>query len=114
MSSVAPDGDPHSTVRRGDHCAQRERRSPDLPQQRRRRDDGRRLALAKHRREALLQKTVYFDAKRVGIDDLPRGALILINRDDTALAPLLASGQLRQLAAIPEPGDPPHYFVVER
>jgi cysteine synthase B len=73
-----------------------------------------RLALAKHRREALLQKTVYFDAKRVGIDDLPRRALILINRDDTALAPLLASGQLHQLAAIPEPADPPYYFVVER
>jgi len=73
-----------------------------------------RLVLARHHRETLLEKTAYFDARQVGIDDLPRGALILINRNDTAPTPFVASGQLRQLVAIPEPGDLPYYFVLER
>jgi 4-amino-4-deoxy-L-arabinose transferase-like glycosyltransferase len=73
-----------------------------------------RLALMKHHREALLQRTTYFDARQIGIADLPTGALLLINRRDAALAQAVASGQLHQLDAIPEPGDPPYFFVVER
>jgi hypothetical protein len=53
-----------------------------------------RLALAAHHREDL--------------------ALILINRHNPEMTALAASGQLHQVAAIPEPGDVPYYFVVER
>jgi hypothetical protein len=42
------------------------------------------------------------------------GALILLNPDDEALRGLVASRQLHQLAAIPEPADPPYFFVMER
>jgi hypothetical protein len=73
-----------------------------------------RLAVEEHHRRDLLAKTVYFDARRAGLADLPPHALVLINRDDAALASLAAAGQLREVAAIPEPGDPPYYFVLER
>ena len=73
-----------------------------------------RFAVLKHHREDLLPKTVYFDAKHLDITTVPRQALILMNRDDAPLVALVRSGQLKELAAIPEPGDPPYYAVVER
>jgi hypothetical protein len=73
-----------------------------------------RLAVAMQRREDLLPRTVYFDAQHARADELPHGAIILMNRNDTALDALVASGHLRRLATIPEPGDPPYYFVVAR
>jgi len=45
---------------------------------------------------------------------VPAHALILMNRNDAPLVALIASGQLRELAEIPEPADPPHYIVAER
>jgi hypothetical protein len=73
-----------------------------------------RFAVLKHRREDLLGKPVYFDATRLDMTTVPAGTLILMSRDDAPLVSLVQSGQLRQLAAIPEPGDPSYYLVVER
>ena len=73
-----------------------------------------RFALLKHHREDLLGRTVYFDAKTLDINHVPRRALILMNRDDAPLVALVKSGQLLELASIPEPADPPYYAVAER
>lgn len=73
-----------------------------------------RFAVLKHHREDLLPKTVYFDANHLDITTVPRNALILMNRDDAPLVALVRSGQLKELVAIPEPGDPPYYAVAER
>ena len=48
------------------------------------------------------------------ISAVPAHALILMTRNDTSLAALIESGQLRQLSTIPEPGDPPFYILAER
>jgi hypothetical protein len=72
-----------------------------------------RLALRKHHRDSLIDKTVYFDARRLDPSKLPPHALVLITRNDTGWTSLAASGRLRQLAAIPEPGDVPYFIVVE-
>ena len=48
------------------------------------------------------------------IATVPGRALILMNRDDAPLVALVKLGQLRELASIPEPADPPYYAVVER
>jgi 4-amino-4-deoxy-L-arabinose transferase-like glycosyltransferase len=73
-----------------------------------------RFALLKHHREDLLAKTVYFDSNTVDITTVPGRALILMSRDDARLVALVKSGQLRELALVPEPADPPYYAVVER
>ena len=73
-----------------------------------------RFAVLKHHREDLLRKTVYFDARSLDITTVPRRALILMSRDDEPLVALVRSGQLRELASIPEPADPPYYAVAER
>jgi 4-amino-4-deoxy-L-arabinose transferase-like glycosyltransferase len=73
-----------------------------------------RFALLKHHREDLLSKTVYFDAKGLDITTVPGRALILMKRDDAQLVALVRSGQLRELAPVPEPADPPYYAVAER
>ena len=45
---------------------------------------------------------------------VPDRALILMSRDDERLVAMVRSGQLTELASIPEPADPPYYAVVER
>jgi 4-amino-4-deoxy-L-arabinose transferase-like glycosyltransferase len=72
------------------------------------------LALAIEGRADLLDHTRYFDARQTSLGDVPPRALVLMNRNDTALEALVTSGQLHRLAAIPEPADEPYYFVVER
>lgn len=73
-----------------------------------------RFAVLKHHREDLLPRAVFFDAVRLDIATVPRDALILMSRDDARLVALIGSGQLKELAAIAEPGDPPYYSVAER
>ena len=73
-----------------------------------------RFAVLKHHRQDLLGKTVYFDAKTLDVNSVPDRALILMSRDDGRLVATVRSGQLRELASIPEPADPPYYAVVER
>jgi 4-amino-4-deoxy-L-arabinose transferase-like glycosyltransferase len=73
-----------------------------------------RVALLKHHREDLLGRTVFVDAAQLDLAAIPERALILMNRDDAALTALVGAGQLRMVAAIPEPADPPYYAVVER
>jgi hypothetical protein len=73
-----------------------------------------RLAVAMHDAGDLLPRTVYFDARKIRLDDLPERALIVSTKNDTAVRALVDAGDLREIAAIPEPGDPPYYFVVER
>ena len=73
-----------------------------------------RFAVLKHHRQDLLGKTVYFDAKTLEINSVPDRALILMSRDDGRLVAMVRSGQLKELASIQEPADPPYYAVVER
>jgi 4-amino-4-deoxy-L-arabinose transferase-like glycosyltransferase len=73
-----------------------------------------RFAVLKHHREDLEANTRYVDGRTVDISTIPAHALILMNRNDTSLAALIASGQLRELSTIPEPGDPPFYILAER
>ncbi|HMF96029.1 MAG TPA: glycosyltransferase family 39 protein, partial [Vicinamibacterales bacterium] len=73
-----------------------------------------RLAVAMEHRVDLLETTRYFDARHAEVSGLPPHALVLMNRNDTSLAALVAAGQLHRVATIPEPGDEPYYFVVER
>jgi 4-amino-4-deoxy-L-arabinose transferase-like glycosyltransferase len=73
-----------------------------------------RLAVLKHHREDLLRKTVYFNSRELDIATVPTGALVMMKRNDEPFRSLVSSGQLRELAAIPEPADPPFYVVAER
>jgi len=72
-----------------------------------------RLYLIKHKREELLQRTIYFDSDGFDVSAVPPGALLLTGIDDTSLDPSVASGRLRRIAAIPEPGNPPSFFILE-
>jgi hypothetical protein len=73
-----------------------------------------RFAVLKHHREDLQGRTRYVDGRTVDISAVPSHSLILMNRNDTSLAALIESGQLRELSTIPEPGDPPFYVLAER
>jgi hypothetical protein len=73
-----------------------------------------RFALLKYRRADLLPLTQYVDARSLDFTKVPAHALILMTRNDAPLVALIASGQLRELAEIPEPADPPRYIVAER
>ena len=73
-----------------------------------------RFAVLKHHRDDLLARTRYVDGRTADITAVPARALILMNRNDTSLAALIGSGQLRELTTIPEPDDPPFYILAER
>jgi 4-amino-4-deoxy-L-arabinose transferase-like glycosyltransferase len=73
-----------------------------------------RLALAMHGREDLLGRTIYVDGRRIRLDQVPAGAVMVVTKNDTAARALVDSGALREIAAIPEPADPPYYIVLER
>jgi 4-amino-4-deoxy-L-arabinose transferase-like glycosyltransferase len=73
-----------------------------------------RLYLIERRHEELLRRTVYFDSEGFDAAAIPRGALLLTGIDDTSLNRFIDAGQLRRLAAIPEPGSPPFFFILER
>ena len=73
-----------------------------------------RLYLIKHDREDLLDRTRYFNADTLDVSDVPAGSLLLASRQDTSLEKLVASGELKTVALIPEPGDPPAFAILRR
>src|SRR3954451_23222555 len=73
-----------------------------------------RFALLKNHRTDLLARTRFVDGRREGLAGVPAHALVLMNRNDVGLTALIASGQLKEVAAVPEPADPPYYIVAER
>jgi 4-amino-4-deoxy-L-arabinose transferase-like glycosyltransferase len=73
-----------------------------------------RFEVLKYHRADLLTVTRYVDARTLDFTTVPARALILMNRNDVPLVERIASGQLRALAEIPEPADPPYYIVAER
>jgi hypothetical protein len=73
-----------------------------------------RFEVLKYHRADLLPLTRYVDARTLDFSTVAPRALILMNRNDAPLVGLIASRQLRQLAEIPEPAEPPYYIVAER
>ena len=73
-----------------------------------------RWTVVKRRREDLVAKTVYYDATGLDVTTVPAGSLLVATRDDRALEPLIARGELRLLAEIPEPADPPFFLILQR
>ena len=60
-----------------------------------------RFAVLKHHREDLEASTRYVDGRTVDISAVPAHALILMNRNDSSLAALIESGQLRSSRRFP-------------
>jgi 4-amino-4-deoxy-L-arabinose transferase-like glycosyltransferase len=73
-----------------------------------------RLYLIKHGREDLLRRTQYFDADTLDVREVPAGSLILASRQDASLEKLVAAGELKTVALVPEPGDPPAFAILRR
>ena len=73
-----------------------------------------RFYLVKHRREDLLQRTTYFDDGAIAARSLQPGTLIVAGRDDASLFAQAASGDLRLVETVPEPGDPPQFSIFVR
>ena len=72
------------------------------------------LYLIKLRREDLLPRTVYVDAASLDPQAMPPRSLLVTLRDDRAARALIDAGKLREVAAIPEPADPPWFAVLQR
>lgn len=73
-----------------------------------------RLYLIKHGREDLLGRTTYVDADTLDVTAMPAGSVLLASTQDAALQKFVDAGDLRELALIPEPGDPPAFRILER
>ena len=73
-----------------------------------------RLYLIKYGRQDLLLHTVYLDSEGYDVESIPPGSLLLVGRDDRALAPAIEAGRLRTLTTVPEPGDPPFFSILVR
>jgi|KBSMisStaDraftv2_1062788.scaffolds.fasta_scaffold09283_4 4-amino-4-deoxy-L-arabinose transferase-like glycosyltransferase len=73
-----------------------------------------RLYLRKYGREDLLPRTALFDSERFDVPSIQPGSLLLVGRDDTALAASIDAGLLRRVASIPEPADPPFFSILVR
>jgi hypothetical protein len=73
-----------------------------------------RLYLNKYGRQDLLMRTVAFDSEGFDVQSIQPGSLLLVGRDDTALARWIDAGLLRRLATIPEPADPPFFSILVR
>jgi 4-amino-4-deoxy-L-arabinose transferase-like glycosyltransferase len=71
------------------------------------------LYAIKHHREDLLARSVYFGPDDFDLRAVPSHSLIMMPSDARADA-LVASGGLRRIALIPEPGDPPTFTILER
>jgi len=65
-------------------------------------------------REDLVRRSVPFDSETFDVPSMRPGSLLLVGRDDTALAPSIAAGILRRLATIPEPADDPFFSILVR
>ena len=72
------------------------------------------LYLKKHGREDLLDRTRYVDADALNMNDVPAGSLLLAGRPVESLEKLVHTGALKELALIPEPGDPPAFMILRR
>ena len=72
------------------------------------------MYLIKHHREDLLERTRYFNADTLDVSGVPVGSLLLASTQDAALEKLVASGELKRVALIPEPGDPPAFEILRR
>ena len=59
-------------------------------------------------------RTVAFDSEGFDVQSIQPGSLLLVGRDDTALARWIDAGLLRRLATIPEPADPPFFSILVR
>jgi 4-amino-4-deoxy-L-arabinose transferase-like glycosyltransferase len=70
--------------------------------------------LLKHGRGDLLGRTRYFSEDVLDVKDVPEGSLLLVSREDASLEKLVATGELKTIAVIPEPGDPPAFAVLRR
>jgi hypothetical protein len=73
-----------------------------------------RYYLVKHGREDLLRRTTYFDDGALAARSLQPGTLIVAGRDDASVFAQAASGELRLVEAVPEPGDPPQFTILVR
>jgi 4-amino-4-deoxy-L-arabinose transferase-like glycosyltransferase len=73
-----------------------------------------RFYLLKYGRPDVVHRSVYYDARTLDIGTVPPGSLVLTARDDKATQAFVAKGALRQVAAIPEPGDPPYFEILIR
>ena len=72
------------------------------------------LYLIKHHRQDLLSRTRHLDTDTPDINSVPAGSLLLTSRQDTYLDKFVASGELKTVALIPEPGDPPAFAILRR
>jgi len=72
------------------------------------------FALIKEHREALLAKTVHYDPATLDVAAIPAGSLMLAQQGNRDIEPLVAKGQLRKVAEIPEIADPPQFIVLAR
>jgi hypothetical protein len=73
-----------------------------------------RLYLRQYSRLDLLQRTALFDSEGVDVRSIKPGSLLLVGRDDTALARSIDAGLLRVVATIPEPADQPFFSILVR
>ncbi len=73
-----------------------------------------RFYLIKHHREDLLDRTRYLIADTVDVSSMPAGSVLLASRHDPSLQKLVDAGELRTVALIPEPGDPPAFEILRR
>jgi 4-amino-4-deoxy-L-arabinose transferase-like glycosyltransferase len=73
-----------------------------------------RFYLIKNHREDLLARTRHFQADTLDVNEVPPGSLLLASRQDVSLEKLVAAGELKTVALIAEPGDPPAFEVLRR
>jgi hypothetical protein len=71
-------------------------------------------AMVKRDRKDLAAKTVYYDSTNVQLDAIPPGSLLVATRDDREMLQWMARGELKLLAEIPEPAEPPYFLLLER
>ena len=65
-------------------------------------------------RQDLLPHAVDFDSDAIDVATIEPGSLLLVGRDDVALAPAIETGMLRRLESIAEPADPPFFSILIR
>ncbi len=73
-----------------------------------------RLALEKHRRQALLKRTVYYEDRTFDLTAVPAGSLLLSSTEDSRVNALVAEGALHRLVQIPEPSAEPYFSILQK
>ena len=72
------------------------------------------LYLLKHKRQDLLQRTVYFESKSLDVQAVPARSLLLMTNDDVSAEALVERGQIRRVETFPEPGNPPAFALFQK